>query len=61
MKKFQGMLLLSDMDGTILNDKKEISQENKDAVRYFTENGGYFSLATGRSKGRWIIMWRSFT
>lgn len=50
MKKFQGMLLLSDMDGTILNDKKEISQENKDAVKYFTENGGYFSLATGRSK-----------
>ena len=50
MKKFEGCLLLSDMDGTILNDNKEISEENKRAIEYFIENGGKFSLATGRSK-----------
>ena len=29
MKKFDGMLILSDMDGTILDDNKQISEENK--------------------------------
>lgn len=50
MKKFEGMLLLSDMDGTLLGDDRQISQRNRDAVRYFVENGGRFGIATGRSK-----------
>ena len=50
MKKFEGKLILSDMDGTILDKNKEISRENKDAVAYFVENGGAFSLATGRAR-----------
>ena len=50
MKKFDGMLILSDMDGTILDDNKQISEENIKAIQYFVDNGGRFSLATGRSK-----------
>lgn len=50
MGKFDGMLLLSDMDGTLLNDEHQISDENVVAIKYFTQNGGKFSIATGRAK-----------
>ena len=50
MKKFDGMLILSDMDGTLLDSEKKISEENVKAIQYFVDNGGKFSLATGRSK-----------
>lgn len=43
---FDGYLLLSDMDGTLA-----FSEENRDAIRYFQENGGLFTVATGRSPG----------
>ena len=60
MGKFDGYLLLSDFDGTLAHTEKEIlpdgtkvskkviSQENRDAVRYFQAEGGLFTLATGR-------------
>ena len=48
MKKFEGITIISDMDGTLLNDSKEISAENQEAVSYFIENGGNFSIASGR-------------
>jgi Cof subfamily protein (haloacid dehalogenase superfamily) len=41
--------LVSDMDGTLLNDAKEISAENKEGIALFREKGGFFTLATGRS------------
>lgn len=44
---FDGILLCSDFDGT-LYVKKEISKENADAIRYFQENGGIFTIASGR-------------
>ncbi|HIU42749.1 MAG TPA: HAD family phosphatase [Candidatus Ventrousia excrementavium] len=50
MSKFDGYLILSDMDGTLLGDDRQISQENREAVAYFTQNGGRFAVATGRSK-----------
>lgn len=60
MGKFDGFLLLSDFDGTLAHTEKEIlpdgtnisrkviSQENRDAIRYFQAEGGLFTLATGR-------------
>ena len=49
MKKYDGILLCSDFDGTVYSHgKKEISRENADAIKYFQENGGRFTLATGR-------------
>ena len=49
MGKYDGVLICSDLDGTICNSKGEISKENIDAINYFIENGGRFSLSTGRS------------
>lgn len=48
MGKFDGVLLASDMDGTLLDSGHEISRENAEAVRYFTDNGGLFTIASGR-------------
>ena len=48
MGKFDGALLASDMDGTLLNSEHEVSRENIEALEYFTKNGGKFALATGR-------------
>ncbi len=48
MKIFDGILLLSDLDGTLLYDTK-LPPENAEAIRYFQENGGLFSVATGRA------------
>ncbi|MDO5547275.1 MAG: Cof-type HAD-IIB family hydrolase [Eubacteriales bacterium] len=50
MGKFDGVLLASDMDGTLLNDQRKIDQGNIEALNYFTQNGGYFALATGRTR-----------
>lgn len=49
MGKFDGYLLVSDMDGTLLNSKGKLSEENKIAIEYFVDNGGQFTLATGRA------------
>lgn len=48
MKKFEGILLCTDLDGTFLHHAKA-SKENCRAIRYFQENGGLFTVATGRS------------
>ncbi len=47
MGKYEGLLICSDYDGT-LSYKGEVSRENLDAIRYFREQGGAFTLATGR-------------
>lgn len=47
-KKFQGYLLVTDMDGTLLNAKGKISKANQEAIGYFMEEGGSFTIATGR-------------
>ncbi len=50
MKRFAGTLIVTDLDGTYLYDDHHISAENRAAVRYFMDNGGLFTVATGRSK-----------
>ena len=50
MGKFDGIFIASDMDGTLLDDARTIGQETIEALEYFTCNGGYFSLATGRTR-----------
>jgi Cof subfamily protein (haloacid dehalogenase superfamily) len=46
-QKFKGKYIVTDFDGTLAHHGK-IPQRNLDAVRYFTENGGLFSINTGR-------------
>ena len=47
MGKFDGVLLCSDIDATLLL-KENFPEENVKAIKYFQENGGRFTLATGR-------------
>ena len=47
MGKFEGILLCSDFDGTFAKNAK-VSDENRDAVRYFQSKGGMFVPASGR-------------
>ena len=49
MKRFEGVLLASDMDGTLLNSSRLIGRENREALRWFTDCGGRFCVATGRA------------
>lgn len=48
MGKFDGILLVSDLDGTLLRNDKSISKENIKAIEYFESEGGLFSFVTGR-------------
>ena len=48
MKKFEGILICTDLDGTLLRNDKTISEENKRAIEYFKSEGGKFSFITGR-------------
>ncbi len=50
MGVFDGCLLVSDIDGTLLHHGT-IAQKNIEAIRYFEANGGYFTVATGRGIG----------
>jgi len=44
---FDGVLLCTDLDGTLANCKC-INPSDSNAIKYFTENGGKFTLSTGR-------------
>ena len=47
MPIFDGYLIISDIDGTLL-DNGFLPEQNCEKIRYFIENGGRFSLSTGR-------------
>lgn len=48
MKKFENTVIASDLDGTYFGTTRYIVERNAEAVRYFCENGGRFTFATGR-------------
>lgn len=48
MGKFDGILICTDLDGTLYRNDKTISSENKEAIEYFKREGGYFTFITGR-------------
>lgn len=48
MGVFSGYLICSDIDGTISVDAVTIPK-NIEAIKYFTKNGGRFTIATGRT------------
>ena len=48
MGKFDGILICTDLDGTLLRNDGTISAENIAAIEYFKREGGYFTFVTGR-------------
>lgn len=48
-KRFEGYLLISDMDGTLIGNDRKISENNVNAIKKFQEYGGKFGVATGRT------------
>lgn len=48
MKKFEGWLFCTDLDGTLYRSDKTVSRENLDAIEYFKSEGGLFTFITGR-------------
>lgn len=55
MGKFDGILLMSDLDGTLC-DGGRVSTENSQAIAYFQSEGGLFSVGSGR-KPDWLLEW----
>jgi len=49
MSIFSKFLLVSDFDRTLTGRDGRIPQDNLDAITYFMDNGGAFTIATGRS------------
>ena len=50
-KRYDDILLISDLDGTIIPRYEIISEENLRAINEFTARGGAFAPATGRTPG----------
>ena len=48
MGKFDGILLCTDLDDTLLQSDKSVSEENLRAIEYFKSEGGLFTFVTGR-------------
>jgi Cof subfamily protein (haloacid dehalogenase superfamily) len=48
MGKFDGYLVCTDCDGTLTDRSETISDKNISAIKYFQDNGGLFTVSTGR-------------
>lgn len=48
MGKFDGILLCTDLDDTLLTTDKCVSENNRKAIDYFKAEGGLFTFVTGR-------------
>ncbi len=48
MGAFDGYYIYCDLDGTLFDDEKRVSPENRAAILSFIEEGGRFGVATGR-------------
>lgn len=49
VKKFENIILASDIDGTFVWQYGEVNPKNPEKVRYFIENGGHFLFSSGRN------------
>lgn len=46
---FNDILVISDLDGTLIDRNFTVSERNRAAIKRFKSNGGHFAIATGRS------------
>ena len=49
MGKFDGILIASDLDSTLLDNSRRISDGNRRAIEQFEREGGTFTYVTGRT------------
>ena len=47
-KKFENIFIASDLDGTFFGSKSHLVERNLEKIKYFCDNGGKFTFATGR-------------
>ncbi len=45
---FKNAIIMTDLDGTLLNDEKNISARDMESINDFCDKGGLFTIATGR-------------
>lgn len=45
---YGNIVLFTDLDGTLFDDQKKVSQKNIDAICHFVSRGGSFGISTGR-------------
>lgn len=45
---FENVIIMTDIDGTLLTDDKKILPKDMEAINRFRDGGGIFTLATGR-------------
>ncbi|MBS7262407.1 MAG: HAD-IIB family hydrolase [Eubacteriales bacterium] len=57
MGRFDGVLFVSDIDGTLIDTSQSLPAVNADAIRRFQAEGGLFTVATGR--GPEVLDWLS--
>ena len=46
---YDKIALFTDLDGTLLNSRRQVSEENLQALARFTAEGGLFGISTGRA------------
>ncbi len=46
---FKNTLVISDLDGTLIDRNFTVSERNREAIERFKRGGGHFAVATGRS------------
>lgn len=61
MGKFDGILICSDLDGTLLDSNLKISKDNLDAIEYFESCGGIFTYITGRVPAGLVPVFEMYT
>ena len=57
---YRDTAIFSDLDGTLFNSDSVISPENLAAIRTYTEGGGLFAIATGRSFPNAVYYMKTF-
>lgn len=48
MGKFDNIFIITDVDNTFLRSDRSLSERNVEAIKYFVNEGGKFTFATGR-------------
>lgn len=59
MNDFYGFLICSDIDGTLYNSDRVLSDRNRAAIAAYTAAGGLFTIATGRTPRELTVFDRS--